>query len=196
MPVLVGRTAAHLDNPRRIVTCLNVVSVTNSKRLTTKLQRRIRKNSKYLILNPESNLDCEQEVARKPGTPPLARQIRALSLARFALARSLCTVLHLPASLAPRAALAHHLHRPAPSMCLSSSAAPSRTLRRKIAIMIAIFAIMIAIMIARAIYGPILPIFAAILQDSHCYPCYLCYPRANDSRSIAISRIALSRIAI
>ena len=58
---------------------------------------------------------------------PSPRQIRALSLARFALARSLCTVLHLPASLAPRAALTHHLHRPAPSMCPSSSAAPSRT---------------------------------------------------------------------
>ena len=70
----------------------------------------------------------EQEVARKPGTPPLARQIRALSLARFALARSLCTVLHLPASLTSRAALTCHSHRPAPSMCPSRSAAPSRTL--------------------------------------------------------------------
>ena len=49
--------------PRRIVTCLNAVSVTNSKRLTTKLQRRIRENSKYLILNPDSNLVYEQEVA-------------------------------------------------------------------------------------------------------------------------------------
>ena len=107
-------------NPRRIVTCLNVVSVTNSKRLTTKLQRRIRKNSKYLILNPESNLGCEQEVARKPGTPPLASPVRALSLARFALARSLCAVLHLPASLTSRAALTCHSHRPAPSMCPSS----------------------------------------------------------------------------
>ena len=94
---------------------------------TTKLQRRIRKNSKYLILNPESNLGVNRRSLANQERHPSPRQIRALSLARFALARSLCTVLHLPASLAPRAALAHHLHRPAPSMCPSSSAAPSRT---------------------------------------------------------------------
>ena len=63
--------------------------------------------------------------AKKEPFPP--RQIRALSLARFALARSLCTVLHLPASITSRAAFICHSHRPAPSMCPSRSAAPPRT---------------------------------------------------------------------
>ena len=94
---------------------------------TTKLQRRIRKNSKYLILNPESNLGVNRRSLANQERHPSPRQIRALSLARFALARSLCTVLHLPASLTSRAALTCHSHRPAPSMCPSSSAAPSRT---------------------------------------------------------------------
>ena len=93
-------------SPRRIVTCLNVVSVTNSKRLTTKLQRRIRKNSKYLILNPESNLDYEQEVARKPERRPSpARSVRSRSPASHSLARSapFCISLHL----SPHAQLSH-----------------------------------------------------------------------------------------
>ena len=65
------------------------MSVTNSKRLTTKLQRRIRKNIKYLILNPESNLGCgtggrsqTRNAAPRLASPcALARPLRARSLA-------------------------------------------------------------------------------------------------------------------
>ena len=77
-------------------------------------------HSKYLILNPESNLGVNRRSLPNQERHPSPRQIRALSLARFALARSLCTVLHLPASLTSRAALTCHSHSPAPSMCTSS----------------------------------------------------------------------------
>ena len=84
---LVGWTLYHISNWQPH-TCLNAVSVTNSKRLTTKLQRRIRKNSKYLLLNPESNLGYEQEVARKPERRPLLARSRC-ALARPRRAHSL-----------------------------------------------------------------------------------------------------------
>ena len=103
----------------------------DSKRLTT-FKRRIRKNSKFTearikltrvaVITPRP---VKQLGSRKEPFPP--RQIRALSLARFELARSLCTVLHLPASLTSHTALTCHSHRPAPSMCPSGSAAPPRT---------------------------------------------------------------------
>ena len=73
-------------------------------------------------MNPESNFGYEQEVARKPGTPPLASP-DPCALARPLRARSLA--LHRSASSCiSRTARSS---RPPPSMCPSSSAAPSRT---------------------------------------------------------------------
>ena len=102
---LVGWTLYHISNWQPH-TCLNAVSVTNSKRLTTKLQRRIRKNSKYLILNPESNLGVNRRsLANQNAAPRLAGSVRSRSPASRSLARSapFCISLHL----SPRAQLSH-----------------------------------------------------------------------------------------
>ena len=83
---LVGWTLYHISNWQPH-TCLNAVSVTNSKRLTTKLQRRIRKNSKYLILNPESNLGVNRRsLANQNAAPRLAGSVRSRSPASRSLA--------------------------------------------------------------------------------------------------------------